>query len=581
MKKLFLLAMAFCSLSVFAQNFFNASQAFISKVYYAPGWTNVILDRSGLTAADAAEIASVAEYNATTGTLQCHLTGGACGERWQAQFFLNTGMVFDAAKQYDISFDVTSTVAAGTALAQFGPINLDYTPTVGTYHFSKENQAGAFTGTIVFDFGYTAANNEITISNLVIVEHDPVAVVFSGCGDTFVATSGNPALGHNGNVGDRWESASSDPQYWQWNMAEAQTFNRIKIVWEGAYAKTFNIKAGMSCDDLTTIASVENQSLAGFPYTQIIELATPVTASSIQFEGLQRGTVYGYSFWEFDVYEAVTSVLSDLSFTAAAAICKVGNTVALTATPKDQYNTAMEAEVTYLVTPATAGHVTNGVYTADAAGTATITATAGDFSKTVEILNYAGENLVVANALPNSKVIAQIAEEPNGSAQDAFFAVDGNDGSIWETKEPAGSVDHTYDAWFVVDMGALYDLELATVHFEGASSKDYDIEVAATYAGDATEWTMVVDGATTPGMKNITNYHSISATGVRYVRYFSHQAATGYGHKIFEFQVFGVEHVATALDNVESEEIHKFIQNGQIFIIKNGVLYNVMGQQVK
>ncbi|MBO4453461.1 MAG: hypothetical protein J5761_00220 [Paludibacteraceae bacterium] len=40
--------------------------------------------------------------------------------------------------------------------------------------------------------------------------------------------------------------------------------------------------------------------------------------------------------------------------------------------------------------------------------------------------------------------------------------------------------------------------------------------------------------------------------------------------------------VPTSIDNAEAEaQVVKFIQNGQIFIEKNGVVYNVMGQEVR
>ena len=37
----------------------------------------------------------------------------------------------------------------------------------------------------------------------------------------------------------------------------------------------------------------------------------------------------------------------------------------------------------------------------------------------------------------------------------------------------------------------------------------------------------------------------------------------------------------TAVEDVVADEVVKFMQNGQLFIMKNGVLYNAMGQMVK
>lgn len=367
------------------------------------------------------------------------------------------------------------------------------------------------------------------------VEATPVNL----CSGAFAASSGNAAAGADRNTGSRWESDHTDVQVWQMNLNEAMTFDHVRIIWEGAYGKSFDILAGDACDNMTVINEVRNQTLNGFVdnhYTQIIDLGRSVTASHIRFRGIARGTVYGYSFWEFEPYTAVVPVLSDLNFTAAGTLCKVGaGSVALTATPKDQYDQPFDVEVTYTVTPASAGHVTSNVYYADAAGTATITATAGTINKNVTIINYAGENRVLStNIVSDNKIIAQSCDLVG--AHNAFFAVDANEGSIWEPISGTGAVRDTV-CWFVADMGALYDLEFATVKFEGASSKAYTIEVSA----DNVSWTAVANG-TTSGMSTVTNIHDLStAAGVRYVKYHSTRNATEYGHKMFDFKVFGVE----------------------------------------
>jgi hypothetical protein len=90
------------------------------------------------------------------------------------------------------------------------------------------------------------------------------------------ATSGTATLGNDGNTGTRWESAQSDPQNWQVDLGEAKDFNTINIVWEGAYASTFTIEAGNTVGtdgyltDGKTIATVDGQTLSGFPYSQSI-----------------------------------------------------------------------------------------------------------------------------------------------------------------------------------------------------------------------------------------------------------------------------------------------------------------------
>lgn len=145
---------------------------------------------------------------------------------------------------------------------------------------------------------------------------------------TTKATSGEASLAVDGSTdgNSRWESVHGvDPQYWQVDLGSSQTFNTIKIVWEAAYGKTFTIEAGDNVDGEgwltggTTIASVTGQT---FPNTQTIYVDN-TTARYIKFNGIERGTGYGYSFWEFEVYNdenapvLVEATLSDYDFTSA------------------------------------------------------------------------------------------------------------------------------------------------------------------------------------------------------------------------------------------------------------------------
>ena len=87
-----------------------------------------------------------------------------------------------------------------------------------------------------------------------------------------IATSGTAKDAVDGNKDSRWESAHGvDPQVWQVDLGEAQTFNTVSILWEGAYGKTFTIEVGNEVDadgyliGGTQVVSVTDQVLSGFP----------------------------------------------------------------------------------------------------------------------------------------------------------------------------------------------------------------------------------------------------------------------------------------------------------------------------
>lgn len=553
---------------------FVAANAYIAKVYYAPNW-QPILDIDNLTATDEqATENAVSSYNAATGEIQFQLSTAPQG-RWQAQIALKLNIQYDANKLYDVSFTITSTATVGSTNLQFGGKSIDFTPNALTYQYSLTDVkvANGFNDRLFFDFGLSEENNNITISNISIKEHEQSAIIDYCSGVATASSNSNIAFEScDGNIGSRWYSDNADGNevFWQRNYDEAQTFNRVKIVWEGAWGKSFDIQIADDCDsDWQTIASIRNQSLAGFPYTQIIELDQSYTSQHVRFQGVEKATVYGYSFWEFDVYTAQTSVLTSLDFSAASAICKTGANVALTATPKDQYNQAMAETVTYEVSPASAGHVSNGVYTADAAGNATITATCGTFQKTVTIFSYAGENVAL-----NKTVTA------NGYNA-ATRVNDGNDGTDFQADPNNGGAGQEITCGFTIDLGALYDLELVTIHFEGACSDAYTLETSA----DNSVWNTAHTYTGNNGINNHTDYlfdtNLQNASNVRYLKFTSTKNATGWGMKIFEFQAFGAEAAPTEpVASVTLDQTTATIEVGQSLTLTKTVLPATADQHV-
>jgi hypothetical protein len=120
-------------------------------------------------------------------------------------------------------------------------------------------------------------------------------------GKTATASStengGTPASAAvDGNAGTRWSSAASDPQWLQVDLGSTATISSVVLNWESAYGKAFKIQTsanGTTWTDIysTTTGTGGNQTLA-------------VTGSGryVRVYGTVRGTGYGYSLWEFQVF---------------------------------------------------------------------------------------------------------------------------------------------------------------------------------------------------------------------------------------------------------------------------------------
>lgn len=245
--------------------------------------------------------------------------------------------------------------------------------------------------------------------------------------------------------------------------------------------------------------------------------------------------------------EPEVSVLTTLTATAASSICKVGETVAITIVAKDQYGITMDAgTVNYAVSPADAGTIVDNVFTPTKAGLATITASVGSVQATaIEIFAYEdGANLALStNINTDNKVIAQSDFAPSGT--DAWNAVDGNEGSVWQGSATNGGAGddaaRTYDSWFVIDLGAHYNLNLVTITFEGACSQNYTVAISSDYINWNTAYTHNGSAGVNGRTDNLFGNNLNNATNVRFVRFWSTKAATQWGVKVFEFKVYGTK----------------------------------------
>ena len=145
----------------------------------------------------------------------------------------------------------------------------------------------------------------------------------AGCGATNVAlnktatSSSNenagttPNLAVDGNVtGTRWSSAASDPQWIQIDLGSTQSICHVKLTWEAAYGKSYQIQTS---NDAATWTSIYTTTTGDGGVDDLTGLSG--SGRYIRMNGTVRGTGYGYSLWEFEVYSGsvsatITSTLS-------------------------------------------------------------------------------------------------------------------------------------------------------------------------------------------------------------------------------------------------------------------------------
>lgn len=115
------------------------------------------------------------------------------------------------------------------------------------------------------------------------------------------ASTGNAMLAIDGNGNTRWESAFSDPQ---WLLLALDTIRRIygfRIEWEAANAKDYVVEGSVDSINWTLIVQKNNM-----PAGSRIDVAYDLNNADykyIRLTGTSRNLAYGYSIWEFKVYE--------------------------------------------------------------------------------------------------------------------------------------------------------------------------------------------------------------------------------------------------------------------------------------
>lgn len=110
----------------------------------------------------------------------------------------------------------------------------------------------------------------------------------------------------DGNTGTRWASQlGHDPEWITVDLGAIAQVNQVKLVWEAAYASAYQIQ--VSSDNVTWNSVYTTTTGAGGTETLS---ALAASGRYVRMSGTQRGTQWGYSLFEFQVFGSLTSAAS-------------------------------------------------------------------------------------------------------------------------------------------------------------------------------------------------------------------------------------------------------------------------------
>ena len=370
----------------------------------------------------------------------------------------------------------------------------------------------------------------------------------------------NPQNAIDGNEGTQWEYAEPadavDHTYDAEiiiDLGDNYDINCIHAVWEGASAADYTVT-------FSTDNSQWTEPTPAFTVTGGAGMVNPrhdwltqeesINARYVKLHSTKAATQYGIKLKELEVYsngELAPAQLKAIAITADNTGAFIGDDTSginFTLTLTDQYGAAYtlspeeEATAEWVVSGGNMG--ADNRFSAEEAGHYTVKYKVGEIesNEIAVTLVHNGQNIVAIGG----SVIASTEGSTNPEN-----AIDGNEGTQWEFAEPAGSVDHAYDAEIVVDLGANYGINCVRTIWEGAAAADYTV----TFSTDKETWSEPTPAFTmTGGAGMATRYDWMSqneSVNARYVKVRSTKAATGYGVKIKEIEVYSFVDLANEL----------------------------------
>jgi hypothetical protein len=127
----------------------------------------------------------------------------------------------------------------------------------------------------------------------------PLVLLSQGHPVTASSLEGYPWAASNavdGNLGTRWSSAWSDPQWLKVDLGATHAVRKVVLDWEHAYATAFQVQISVNGTTWTDIYSMTT----GTGGDQAIQVSG--TGRYVRLYGTHRISSYGYSLWEFQVF---------------------------------------------------------------------------------------------------------------------------------------------------------------------------------------------------------------------------------------------------------------------------------------
>lgn len=119
----------------------------------------------------------------------------------------------------------------------------------------------------------------------------------------------SPLYAADNDKSTRWSSLSSDPQWILVDLGDIRDLYGVRLNWETACAKEYQIQISEDYKRWNTVLNVTN----GDGGIDFVKFEKAVKARFVKMYGIKRATDWGYSLWEFEVYTDESELPSEKS----------------------------------------------------------------------------------------------------------------------------------------------------------------------------------------------------------------------------------------------------------------------------
>jgi len=161
-----------------------------------------------------------------------------------------------------------------------------------------------------------------------------VNIALNKPGVASTSATGLPAsAAFDGNLTTRWSSYATDSEYIYVDLRARYDLCKVVLKWETALGQNFNIQVSDDHINWTTIKVITgNKSFENY-------IPLQATGRYVRMQGVQRGSSYGYSLWEFEVY----GKLSRNQIVGSGTVCPNSNNHFLANVPCASYQWQLDS----------------------------------------------------------------------------------------------------------------------------------------------------------------------------------------------------------------------------------------------